>query len=178
MIQDDKLVIDLSGNDQEDTESKTSTQTRTSYIPTTQSAPQPKYSDQELDRVIQQYNDLKDIINEDSNKLNAITAKYSTGSSIPTQQYLYYAQEYTLQLQYSINHLNTFREFIDSNDEILEYLGVDVYATKMLIDDVSVYYQAQTQYVSNQLQAIQYNQAQQQAQQEELLNLLMSLLLL
>ncbi len=144
---------------------------------------EPRYSEQEIKFVMSQYSKLLDAINEDIKKLNQIGLKWGAPNPIPDNQYFLYASEYSIQLQYSLNHLVTFREFVYENENILKSQGRDTYQLKMDIADRITGYQNQAEGIRANLISIQYRKEQQQKmleeerrQQEQLLELLLTII--
>lgn len=128
------------------------------------------YSQQEKERIKSQYTEITNTLSEDTKKLNQISSKYP--SSMTNEQYLSFANEYTLQLQLFSSHLSISKEFIYENQEILESMGMDTYKTRMVIEDYVVFCEYQAKTIENNLKKIQYQQEQQKKQQEQILGLL------
>ncbi len=64
-----------------------------------------------------EYHSYRVILDEDVNKLDSILAKYP--KSMTNDVYLQYASETTTQIQYSVNHLIVFKEYLDDNEQAL-----------------------------------------------------------
>lgn len=91
--------------------------------------------------------------------------------------YLQYASEMTTQIQYNVNHLNVFKEFLRDNDQALKDAGVDVYNTKMRVEDRLTYYKNTASTIQTNLQQLQYQEQQKKELQNQLVKLLFGLLI-
>lgn len=135
-----------------------------------------KYSEQQIESVMSQYQYFLDLIWEDIDNLSQIVSRYP--APVSNEQYIYFANEYSIQLQYACNHDVAFKEFVYENEDILKSQGKDTYKLKMQINDLMSTHISQAKVVEQNLSGIQYQQEQQQRQQEEILDLLLSLAVL
>lgn len=84
-------------------------------------------------QLLQDFNSYVDIINEDNRKLNAI---YDRSPKKGTdKEYLFWADEYIVQMTYYRQHLLEWREFVSTNENELRGLDINPIESKAEIDE-------------------------------------------
>jgi len=84
------------------------------------------------DSVQSRYQDHMSVIKDDSDRLDAISARYPT--KMTDHQYIFFANEYALQLQNYSQHLSEFRQFVIENEPRLNELGYNTTEKKAAIE--------------------------------------------
>ncbi len=120
-----------------------------------------------LHRIASQYNQFKVIYDEDSAKLDSLSKKFNNAQNIDAA--ISYAEDYARAVSVAKPHYESFLQFIDNNQQTLSKLGVDVVSTRRGVQDsitisnnnIELFKRTIEQYV-----------AQQQAKQQETMNLL------
>ena len=73
------------------------------------------------DLVQSRYQDYMSVIKDDSDRLDAVSARYP--AKMTDHQYIFFANEYALQLQNYSQHLSEFRQFVIENEPRLQELS-------------------------------------------------------